>query len=74
MSLLAGLTLRIVAVAAACLVAAALWVLADTNRLVDSETAATAGHEDDFTIKADIFREYRCVHWRTPCARISHSK
>ena len=43
MSLLAGLTLRIVAVAAACLVAAALWVLADTNRLVDSETAATAG-------------------------------
>jgi signal transduction histidine kinase len=43
MSLLAGLTLRIVAVALACLVAAALWVLADTNRLVATETAATAG-------------------------------
>jgi len=43
MSLLAGLTLRIVAVAAACLVAAVLWVLADTNRLVATETAATAG-------------------------------
>jgi signal transduction histidine kinase len=43
MSLSAGLSLRIVAVALACLVAAVLWVLADTNRLVASETAATAG-------------------------------
>lgn len=43
MSLSAGLSLRIVAVALACLVAAALWVLADTSRLVESETAATAG-------------------------------
>jgi two-component system sensor histidine kinase UhpB len=43
MSLLAGLTLRIVAVALACLAAAVLWVLADTNRLVATETAATAG-------------------------------
>jgi signal transduction histidine kinase len=43
MSLSAGLTLRIVAVALACLAAAVLWVLADTNRLVANETAATAG-------------------------------
>jgi two-component system sensor histidine kinase UhpB len=43
MSLLAGLTLRIVAVALACLAAAVLWVLADTNRIVGQETGATAG-------------------------------
>lgn len=43
MSLLAGLTLRIVAVALVCLAAAVVWVLADTNRIVGQETAATAG-------------------------------